>query len=172
LARPNQPRADDLRTSSDARGARFSKFCRADPPNPRRHAIGAPIARVLTQPGSKAEIQTETFPFFLRRLAKAGKPRAGGPRYRSLCQRLDGPSHGTPLPEGLRASSLSPVFQRFTTGFACATDAPALSATPSLHRCSDCGLPFLEFVEKRGVRFLDESCTIASADACRGTTNS
>lgn len=34
LARPNQPRADDLRTSSDARGARFSKFCRADPPNP------------------------------------------------------------------------------------------------------------------------------------------
>ena len=37
LARPNQPRADDLRTSSDARGARFSKFCRADPPNPRRY---------------------------------------------------------------------------------------------------------------------------------------
>jgi pimeloyl-ACP methyl ester carboxylesterase len=26
LARPNQPRPDDLRTSSDARGAQFSKF--------------------------------------------------------------------------------------------------------------------------------------------------
>jgi len=26
-----------VRTSSDARGARFSKFCRADPPNPRRY---------------------------------------------------------------------------------------------------------------------------------------
>src|SRR5208337_1889137 len=50
IARPNHPRADGLRTSSDACGARFSKFCRADPPNPRRHAIGASIARVLTQP--------------------------------------------------------------------------------------------------------------------------
>ena len=34
----NQPCPNDLRTSSDARGARFSRnFCRADPPNPRRY---------------------------------------------------------------------------------------------------------------------------------------
>ena len=55
LAWPNKPRADDLRTSSDARG--FAAPIRQILAGLAAHAIGAPIARVLTQPGPFAEVR-------------------------------------------------------------------------------------------------------------------
>lgn len=62
LDAPKSARVDDLSTSSDARRARFSNFAapvRQILAGITAHVIGAPIARVFTQPGSEAEVAVD-----------------------------------------------------------------------------------------------------------------